>query len=56
MNTLEVHRMSIASIMPHFTVLTAVLLKLQIFCDVTPCRLVNDCRRFEEQSKCSVCP
>jgi hypothetical protein len=28
-------------------VLTAVLLKIRIFCDVMPCRLVNRYRRFE---------
>jgi len=30
-----------------FENLTAVLVKIQVFWDVTQCRLVNICRRFE---------
>jgi hypothetical protein len=31
-------------------VLTAVLLKIQVICDVTTCQLVNSYRRFEDAS------
>jgi hypothetical protein len=39
--------LNVISILARRNVLTVVLLRNHVFCDVTPCQLVNSYRRFE---------